>query len=120
MVRSTRKFRGGFNTTNTARIRARYAGLDETAKKQVQHCVSQLRRFCNCFMKGDMKRLLQFGYNLGRLQELCGETEKHLVWWKPIDKAVGAGEWQQLSDYIDLIKTTIGIEYDETTVNGGC
>jgi hypothetical protein len=71
-------------------------------------------------MKGDTTRLLQFGYNLGRLQELCGETEKHVLWWKPIDKMVSTVSWRELSDYIDTIKSTIGIEYDAATVSGGC
>ena len=117
MGRVTRRQRGGFNAANTTRIRA-HVSTGNT--KQIQHCLSQLRRFCTCFQKGDMGRLLQFGYNLGRLQELCGETEKHTIWWKPVDKMVAAGSWQELSDYIDLMQTTIGIEYDAGVVGSAC
>lgn len=117
---STRRVRGGFNATNRTRIATHFSKQSSSVQKQIQHCVSQLRRFCNCFLKGDTGRLLQFGYNLGRLQELCGETEKHVIWWKPVDAAIAGGKWQELSDYIDTMRTAIGVEYDSATVAGAC
>ena len=120
MGRQTRRLRGGFNATNRTRIATHVSGQTAGTQKQIQHCISQLRRFCNCFLKGDTRRLLQFGYNLGRLQELCGETEKHVIWWKPVDAAIAAGRWQELSDYIDTMRAAIGVEYDPATVGAAC
>ena len=75
------------------------------------HSISQLKRFNKYFQAGDMSRALQFGYNLGRLQELSGNPD-HKVFWQPIEKFYNAGEFQALDKYIDKLKTRLGVEYD--------
>ena len=116
--------KGGFSKENSERIRSYLPTISDIERTQIVHCVSQLRRFCDCFMIGDTRRVLQFGYNLGRLQELCGETTKHTIWWKPIDsrfaKGMTTGDWSELSSYIDTIQQSLGVEYDPATVKGGC
>jgi hypothetical protein len=75
-------------------------------------------------MAGDTSRVLQFGYNLGRLQELCGETTKHKLWWKPAETAFtkGAtnGDWSDLSVHVETMKRVLGVEYEEATLKAGC
>ena len=89
-------------------------------KEQIQHALSQLKRFANCFKQGDMKRLLQFGYNLGRLQELCGETAHPEIWWKPFETMINEKKWDELNSYLDELLHSLGISYDEQTVRSAC
>jgi hypothetical protein len=114
---------GGFDGEDQVRIKGFYI-LSNEKKEQILHCLSQLRRFCDCFMKGDKSRVLQFGYNLGRLQELCGETTKHKIWWKPAEaaftKGMSTGDWSDLSAHVETIKGALGVEYDDATVKSGC
>jgi hypothetical protein len=115
--RHTRKQRGGFGTdANRTRIRTFLASVPDT--KQIRHCVSQLKRFAQCFEKGDEGRLLQFGYNLGRLQELCHETRFPSLWWNPIEAMVKEKNWSALLTHIDAMKESMGIEYDGNETKG--
>lgn len=101
----------------------------ESDYKHIIHCISQLKRFNKYFMKGDMSRILQFGYNLGRLQELSikyftsnnpNESYKHsfpcdlnhIIFWQPIEKYIVNNEFQLLDTYIDYLKTNLHLEYD--------
>ena len=114
----TRKHqRGGQTFTNTNKNRIRKA---IGKKEQVIHCLSQLKRFSECFQKGDTSRLLQFGYNLGRLQELCGETSYPEIWWKPIETAIIEKNWDKLDSQIKEIQEVLSIEFDEATLKKGC
>ncbi len=112
----TRRQRAGgkVSNTNKTRIRARIN------KEQIIHCLSQLKRFATCFETGDMSRILQFGYNLGRLQELCGETTHPEVWWKPIETFMEAKDWKELQMYIDELRDTLQLEYDARVLQKGC
>lgn len=87
---------------------------------QIVHCVSQLRRFSHCFFEKDCRRMMQFGYNLGRLQELCGETVYPEIWWRPIEKLVEKEEWGKLFKMIDSISSLLEVEYDENVLRKGC
>jgi len=71
-------------------------------KEHIRHCLSQLKRFVGYFMRGDMSRTLQFGYNLGRLQEMC-TTPYHTIFWQPIEHLYNAGNWIGLNSYIDTL-----------------
>jgi hypothetical protein len=110
----TRKQRGSGKLTNQNKSRL------TSRNSQIIHCISQLQRFIICFKKGDMARLLQFGYNLGRLQELCGETLHPQVWWKPIETMIKEEKWDDLESYIDELRDALQISYDEKTVGSGC
>jgi hypothetical protein len=82
--------------------------------KHIQHAVTQLKRFAERAKEGKPFKYLQFGYNLGRLQEMADPGEgKHEYWWKPVEPLVEAKDWVGLSTKIDefLIKT--GVTYDE-------
>jgi len=87
--------------------------------KQVVHCLTQLKRFAPCVETNPL-RAYQFFYNLGRLQELVGDTEHPELWWKPIEALVAAKKYDQLSAHVDTLKERLGLEYDEPTLSKGC
>ena len=111
---TTRRQRGSgrLSNANKSRIPSR--------TNQIVHCISQLKRFTACFKKGEMNRLLQFGYNLGRLQELCGETAHPEVWWKPFEVMIKEEKWDELDSYIDELRDSLNISYEEKTITSGC
>jgi hypothetical protein len=118
MQKKTRKtLKGGakLREENKARIRK-----SVTKQEQIVHCMSQLKRFADCFAKGDSSRMLQFGYNLGRLQELCGETTYPEVWWKPIEQAIEGKKWSDLDAYLEELRDALGMDYDKATLEKGC
>ena len=123
MERRTRKAqRGGFTRQNKSRLRYTLNSFTVAGKRkdQVVHCLSQLKRFNECFKKGDTSRMLQFGYNLGRLQEMLGETDKHRVWWKPIEGLISKKKWVLLDAQIEKIRRALDLEYDQKTLDMGC
>lgn len=79
--------------------------------EHIVHCISQLKRFNKSFMSGDLSRTLQFGYNLGRLQELSGNPD-HKIYWQPIEKFYNNKEFHLLDTYLDELKTLLHVEYD--------
>lgn len=100
------------------------ARLSKTRKqrggnKQVVHCISQLKRFAPCIQTNPL-RAYQFFYNLGRVQELVGDTEHPEIWWKPIEGMVEKGEHDAISAHVDTLRDRLGIEYDQQTVAKGC
>ena len=114
MVRKTRRQRGGFTPADKERIQA---SIEDTKREQIQHCLSQLKRFAPCIPQEPL-RAYQFFYNLGRLQELLKETTHPEIWWKPIEKLVS--EQKEIGPHIDLLQSLVGIEYDLSTVAKGC
>lgn len=113
-MKKTRKQKAGSRLTNENKSRIL------TRNNQIIHCMSQLKRFASCFKQGDMKRLLQFGYNLGRLQELCGETTHPEVWWKPIEVMITQEKWDELDTYLDELQDSLKIVYDAKVLASGC
>lgn len=110
-TRKTRQ-RGG----NKERVTAAFAKSDG---QQVVHCISQLKRFAPCIHINAL-RSAQFFYNLGRLQELLGETKHPEVWWKPIEKILNEGNFQLLPTHVDSLRELIGADYDESVLAKGC
>jgi hypothetical protein len=100
-------------------LKNKRGGFAPENKDQIIHCLSQLKRFAPCIHLNNI-RAYQFFYNLGRLQELMGETKKPEVWWKPIEAIVQSGDFQALPGQIDLLQTHIELEYDRQTVEKGC
>ena len=118
MINKTRKqSKGGSRIPNANRNRIRKSVEKKT---QIIHCISQLKRFSECFKTDPTNRILQFGYNLGRLQELVGDTTHPEIWWKPIEKAIEEKNWKELDDYIEDLRETLGVEYDKATLEKGC
>jgi hypothetical protein len=66
---------------------------DKTKSQHVDHCLHQLLRFANLALKGHPFRALQFGYNLGRLQEILESIGGHEFWWKPFEKQIEDKNW---------------------------
>lgn len=99
------------------RKQRRQRGGDE----QTQHAISQLRRFALRAQEGKPFKELQFGYNLGRLQEMIdggGKKGMNAYWWTPLEPLVNAGQWDKVLDLIEKFRTEkVKDEYDEATVN---
>jgi hypothetical protein len=108
-----------FRKPNVARLSSSMKQV-KSKHEQIVHCLSQLRRFSHCFLENDFSRMLQFGYNLGRLQELCGETNHPEIWWSPIEKLIAQKEWGKLFKMIDSISNVVNIDYDASVLAKGC
>ena len=76
------------------------------------HCLSQLKRFADYFKQGDLRRILQFGYNLGRLQEISTKKD-HTIFWCPVERLILEEDWIGLDAYIDTIQKRFQIGYDQ-------
>jgi len=118
--RQTRRQRGGFfSPDDKVRIQTAATAFAQERRDQIQHCMSQLKRFAPC-IQGKPIRAHQFFYNLGRLQELLGETTHPEIWWKPIESLVEGGKYDQLAAHADALQELIGIPYDQKTLDKGC
>lgn len=87
--------------------------------EQLQHAVSQLKRFALRASEGKPFKSLQFGYNLGRLQEMVdgGKEKMNEYYWKPIEPLVEKGEWAELIKVIDrFLEEKVKGVYDEATL----
>jgi hypothetical protein len=85
-------------------------------KKQKEHSLSQLLRFVSEAEKGNVFNALQFGYNLGRLQEMVEPNIKGAQkrWWSPVEPLVHEQKWQELTRLISgQLKTQSNAEFDE-------
>jgi hypothetical protein len=112
----------GVTKKNKERVLKGLAALQQTGgakEDQIVHCLSQLKRFAPCIQAQPL-RAYQFFYNLGRLQELVGDTEHPERWWKPIEALVEKGKYSELSSHIDSLKDYLKIEYDIKTIDKGC
>lgn len=100
--------------TRRHRRRSQRGGND-----QIQHAVSQLKRFAERAKEGSPFKSLQFGYNLGRLQEMVdgGKEGMNVYWWKPIEPLIEGEKWEELSKKIDEFREKVGKEYDEATIH---
>lgn len=80
-------------------------------KDQIVYCLSQLKRFAKYFKSGDTDRILQFGYTLGRLQQLCS-TPNQNIFWQPPEKFIMNHDWNGLDAYVDYLLQEFNLEYD--------
>ena len=87
----------------------------KSQQKQKEHALSQLYRFASDASKGKSFNSLQFGYNLGRLQEM---VEPDVVgaqkrWWSPIEPLVQNHNWLELMHFIKTtLKTQTQVEFN--------
>jgi len=119
MVRKTvkRSQRGGFTETARRELTDFVHGQDAKTQAQIQHCITQLMRFTLCVGEGKPFRTLQFGYNLGRLQELCKSIGTYKSWWPPIEKAITAQRWDLLAEHIESIRRALDVEFDRAILH---
>jgi hypothetical protein len=117
--RATRKVKKTLGKKDKLRIEE-FLKRHRVIESQIIHTISQLHRFVQCFKTGDTSRVLQFGFNLGRLVELTQETINPHIWWKPIEKLYNEKNWNELEKYIAVLKNTLGVEYDQETLDKGC
>lgn len=59
----------------------------------VDHCFYQLYRFADAAERGGEFRAMQFGLNLGRVQEMLGSHGGPDMWWRPFEALVAAKNW---------------------------
>jgi len=100
----------------TRKLKRRYRGGDD----QEQHAISQLKRFAERAKEGKPFKMLQFGYNLGRLQEMIdgGKPGMNEYWWKPLEPLVEKSDWESLSKLVDKFREEkVKKDYDMPTVN---
>ena len=83
---------------------------------QKEHSLSQLWRYASDASSGKPFNSLQFGYNLGRLQEMVepGVEGAQRRWWVPTEPLVNSSEWEELKNLIkgDL-KHRSGVDFDK-------
>jgi len=87
---------------------------------QMQHSISQLKRFVLRAKEGKPFRDLQFGYNLGRLQEMMDPQVKgaQKYWWSPLEILAEEHRWDELLELIEKFRVErVKVDYDEDTVN---
>ena len=101
------------------RIFDSFSSKDDDTKAQIQHCISQLKRF-SFYIETNEIRAYQFFYNLGRLQELLGETTFPNIWWKPIELLVSEKKYDTIPKHIDSLRRIIGVSYDKELIAKGC
>jgi len=66
---------------------------DPLCRAHVEHCFWQLARFAVLAGGGTRFRALQFGLNLGRVQELLGSPGGAGAWWRPFKRLCEAEDW---------------------------
>lgn len=96
----------------TRKHRRRQRGGDD----QTQHAISQLKRFALRASEGKPFKILQFGYNLGRLQEMIdgGKEKMNEYWWKPVEPLIESQKWDDLLKVIDRFREEkVKKDYDE-------
>jgi len=109
-TRKAKKQRGGEpKATNMLRILSSYDVIVERPN-QIKHCLCQLKRFAPAFFKNDPIREYQFFLNLGRLQELLGDTKHVGTWWRPVKQILATAHKEKnknpdadMSIYIEMI-----------------
>lgn len=86
---------------------------------QEKHAISQLKRFVSRAKEDKPFKILQFGYNLGRLQEMIDSkvTGAQKYWWTPVEKLVEEKKWDELLELIEKFREEKVKEvYDDDTV----
>lgn len=114
--RKTRKKQRGGDALNNSTGRITRSAQASDKKDQIIHCISQLKRFAP-HLHARWIASFQFFYNLGRLQELLGETGSNAIFWKPLEPLIKAGQYEDISIYIDRMQKAIGLPYDQVTLD---
>jgi hypothetical protein len=115
-LRKTRKRRQrGGDALSDAAARITASASASSVQPQIIHCISQLKRFAPHIVNKKIP-CFQFFYNLGRLQELLGETGSNAIFWKPLEALIRIGNYDGISDYIDRMQQAIGLPYDHATL----
>jgi hypothetical protein len=101
---------------------------------QIKHCLCQLKRFTPDFFHNKPIREYQFFLNLGRLQELLGDTIHPRIWWRPIKEILETAHkeknknpdadmsiyTEKINVYVDELQTLIGIEITDADIARDC
>jgi hypothetical protein len=98
-----------FTETQIKEMREVY--VNSPKKEQMQHCADQMYRFANLAQKGNDFRSAQFGYNMGRLQEmLCPDV----ILWKHYEPLIIEQNWQAIMNNVIEMIEKIGMNQPNT------
>lgn len=95
-----------FSESQTVLMRNNYLNFP-AGKHQVQHCADQLYRFANLAENGRKFRSAQFGYNLGRLQEMI---LPEVIFWKHYEPLILEKNWAQIKLSVMQLIETVGMQ----------
>jgi hypothetical protein len=132
-TRKAKKQRGGDpNPTDILRVLSSY-DLILDRPKQIKHCLCQLKRFAPDFFHNKPIREYQFFLNLGRLQELLGDTTHPEIWWRPIknilemahsenseNSAIRARYIENIKAYVSDLESLINVQITGAEIAKGC
>jgi hypothetical protein len=129
-----KKQRGGDpNPTEVLRITSSYKLIVERPK-QIKHCLCQLKRFAPDFFNNKPIQEYQFFLNLGRLQELLGDTKHVETWWRPIKDILETAHTsksenpdtdmsmhvEKINAYVSNLESLIGIQIHDADITRSC
>ena len=128
-----KKQKGGDpNPTDILRVLSSY-DLILDRPKQIKHCLCQLKRFAPDFLNNKPIREYQFFLNLGRLQELVGDTTHPEIWWRPIkqilemahsekseNSAVRTRYIENIKTYVSDLESLFGMKITNAEIAKGC
>jgi hypothetical protein len=128
-----KKQKGGDpNPTDILRVLSSY-DLILDRPKQIKHCLCQLKRFAPDFLNNKPIREYQFFLNLGRLQELVGDTTHPEIWWRPIkqilemahsekseNSAIRTRYIERIKTYVSDLESLFGMQITNAEIEKGC
>ena len=132
-TRKAKQQRGGDpNPTDILRVLSSY-DLIIDRPNQIKHCLCQLKRFAPDFFHNKPIREYQFFLNLGRLQELLGDTTHPEIWWRPIknilemahsemseNSAVRTRYIENIKAYVSDLESLINVQITGAEIAKGC
>lgn len=133
-TRKAKRQKGGeIKATDMLRLTSSY-DMIVNRPNQIRHCLCQLKRFAPSFFKNEPIREYQFFLNLGRLQELLGDTKHVGTWWRPVKKILEEAHKEKsknpdadmsryigkINTYVDELQALIGIEITQAHIENEC
>jgi hypothetical protein len=133
-TQKAKKQRGGEITdADKLRVLSSY-DLIVDRPNQIKHCLCQLKRFAPDFLNNKPIQEYQFFLNLGRLQELLGDTIHPRIWWRPIRDILETAHTakrenpdedrsihiEKINAYVDELQFLIGIQITGADIARGC
>jgi hypothetical protein len=132
-TRKAKRQRGGDpNPTDILRVLSSY-DLIVDRPNQIKHCLCQLKRFAPDFFHNKPIREYQFFLNLGRLQELVGDTTHPEIWWRPIkqileiahsekseNSAIRTIHIERIKTFVSDLESLFGMQITNAEIARGC
>lgn len=81
----------------------------ETVRSHVEHGLWQMLRFTHLARLGHAFRAMQYGLNLGRVQELLGSYGGKGPWWQAFEGPIAKGDYDRADAVVRLYLDLLGI-----------